>query len=105
MSLIAALEVDVVPYVADSRVPDDVVINLSKILHQGSLLYSADDFDENVLSPKSGSSSELTAVETVGSTVVLRVVPRERFSYWCLDLLFLICSDVRKGTLRLYKSA
>jgi len=32
-----------------------------------------------------------------GSTDPGALLPRERFSYWCFDLLFLICSDVTKG--------
>jgi hypothetical protein len=32
-----------------------------------------------------------------GSTAPVVEVSRERFSYWCLDLLFLICSDTSKG--------
>lgn len=98
MSLIAALEVDVVPYVADPRVPDDVIVNLARVLHQGSFLYAVDNFEEIACSPSSGGSSEMTAVETIGSTVALQAVPRERFSYWCLDLLFLMCSDVVKDS-------
>ncbi|KAF8968453.1 hypothetical protein BDZ97DRAFT_1902846 [Flammula alnicola] len=31
-----------------------------------------------------------------GSTDFGNLLPRERFSYWCFDLLFLICSDVTK---------
>ena len=33
----------------------------------------------------------------LGSTDFGNMVPRERFSFWCFDLLFLICSDVTKG--------
>ncbi|KAG8975493.1 hypothetical protein FRC05_005562 [Tulasnella sp. 425] len=31
-----------------------------------------------------------------GGTSTGKLLPRERFSYWCFDLLFLICSDVVK---------
>ena len=34
----------------------------------------------------------------LGSTDFGNMVPRERFSFWCFDLLFLICSDVTKGS-------
>jgi hypothetical protein len=34
----------------------------------------------------------------LGSTDFGNMVPRERFSYWCFDLLFLICSDVTRGS-------
>ena len=37
----------------------------------------------------------------MGTTSSGRFVPRERFSYWCFDLLFLICSDISQGAPRL----
>jgi hypothetical protein len=37
----------------------------------------------------------------LGLTDFGNMVPRERFSYWCFDLLFLICSDVTRGRTRL----
>ncbi|KAG1880964.1 hypothetical protein F4604DRAFT_496784 [Suillus subluteus] len=33
-----------------------------------------------------------------GGTASGVLVPRVRFSFWCLDLLFLICSNVRSGS-------
>ena len=32
-----------------------------------------------------------------GTTAEVVEVGRERFGYWCFDLLFLLCSDVEKG--------
>ncbi|KDR71626.1 hypothetical protein GALMADRAFT_254004 [Galerina marginata CBS 339.88] len=32
----------------------------------------------------------------LGSTDFGNLLPRERFSYWCFDLLFLICSDITR---------
>ena len=37
----------------------------------------------------------------LGSTDFGSLVPRERFSYWCFDLLFLICSETTKGAFSL----
>jgi len=34
----------------------------------------------------------------LGSTDFGNMAPRERFSFWCFDLLFLICSDVTRGS-------
>ena len=42
-------------------------------------------------------SSKADSETVVGSTAPIREVSRERFSYWCLDLLFLVCSDTSKG--------
>lgn len=105
LALIAALEIDVVPHFGDPRLPDSLVSQLAKILHRGSLLYEP---DAGPTSPRS--SSPGGAVKTVspntaefvnvnighGSTDSGFLLPRERFSYWCFDLLFLICSDTTK---------
>ena len=42
-------------------------------------------------------SSKAESKTIVGSTAPIGEVSRERFSYWYLDLLFLICSDTSKG--------
>ncbi|KAG5643461.1 hypothetical protein DXG03_000893 [Asterophora parasitica] len=41
LALVAALEIDVAPHLGDSRVPDDLVCQLAKILHRGSRLHEA----------------------------------------------------------------
>lgn len=83
--------------------PDYIILQLAKVLHQGSLLYQTynDSFDDAMARSHSVSpsgSSVSTKVDSYGGTTVnIPVVPRERFSYWCLDLLFLVCSDIDKG--------
>jgi len=103
LSLISALEIDVVPFIGDRRVPDYIILQLAKVLHQGSLLHQSfnDSFDDDAMarSPSvspSGSSASTKVDSYSGTTVNIPVVPRERFSYWCLDLLFLVCSDIDK---------
>ncbi|KAH6905130.1 hypothetical protein BKA70DRAFT_1293490 [Coprinopsis sp. MPI-PUGE-AT-0042] len=101
LSLIASLEIDVVPHIGDARVPDEVASQLSKILKQGSLLF--DSRGEVIERPSTASShksdtSDSTRVEldvhaAVGTTSIGPLLPRERFSYWSFDLLFLICSN------------
>lgn len=104
LALIASLEIDVAPYLGDSRVPDYLVSQLAQILHRGSVLYESD------LEPISTSTSPTKAQNSVkvekvdldqqydlGSTEFGSLVPRERFSYWCFDLLFLICSNTTHG--------
>ncbi|THH10921.1 hypothetical protein EW145_g989 [Phellinidium pouzarii] len=113
LSLIGSLEIDVVPFLADSRVPDYVVIQLAKVLHQGSVFYapersSVDDplpTSHSITTSESTTSTKVT--DYIGSTMDTTTLPRERFSYWCLDLLFLICSDSAKDeeTLRMRLSA
>ena len=110
LSLISALEIDIIPYVGDERVPDYIILQLAKMLRQGSLLHQT--FDEALgdgsisrsHSTTSSESSVSTKIDSYsGTTVNSAVVPRERFSYWCLDLLFLVCSNTDKGAdIRIY---
>ncbi|KAH9934248.1 uncharacterized protein B0H18DRAFT_1082813 [Fomitopsis serialis] len=67
LALIAALEIDVVPYLGDALSQE-----FEKVEKFG------------------------TDVVALGTTESGHFRPRERFSYWCLDLLFLICSDTAK---------
>ncbi|KAG6888448.1 hypothetical protein C0992_008477 [Termitomyces sp. T32_za158] len=93
--LIASLEMDVVPHLGDSRVPDYLVGQLAKILHLGSRLQETETEDvSSMISPK---IEIIDMHNESGSTESSAVVHRERFSYWCLDLLFLICSYVKSG--------
>ncbi|THH26880.1 hypothetical protein EUX98_g7308 [Antrodiella citrinella] len=103
LALIASLEIDVVPHLGDSRVPDDVVTQLAKVLQKGSRLREAEEISP--MSPSSKGSGRISpdfekvdpfgSEESVlGTTEASKFLPRERFSYWCFDLLFLICSDV-----------
>lgn len=111
-----------VPYIGDSRIPDVLVSKLGKILHAGSQVY--DVAGELPISPirSNGSSSSTFSTSSnsvsspinhhapkiipvdiderysdLGTTENGKFAPRERFSYWCFDLLFLICSDTTKG--------
>ena len=107
LALISSLEIDLVPHLGGPRVPDYLVGQLAKILHKGSQLYRLDAFrsgspsfgDWNKVgsSPNSREEFEKLDLESMGSTATGEVVPRERFSYWCFDLLFLICSDMTRG--------
>jgi hypothetical protein len=114
LALIASLEIDVVPHLGDSRVPDYLILQLGKMLHSGSQLQQPEDgHDPEVKTPNatgpdvskpkshngkksSNKGSNIVEVE-IGTTRSGKLVPRERFSYWCFDLLLLICSDVAKG--------
>ncbi|KAF9267021.1 hypothetical protein L218DRAFT_955496 [Marasmius fiardii PR-910] len=119
MALLSSLEIDVLPYLGDSRIPDQVIHILPNMLSLGSKLYegdygvgslsrsmSSDDLREGE-SREPDPSREYVKVEKLdvekhlghGSTDHNdpgSLVPRERFSYWCFDLLFLVCSDVTR---------
>ena len=96
-----------VPCLGDDRVPDYLITQLAKILQQGSQLLQDGSGEEYPLTPTSATHSDIRSMtlnskaedEDVGSTVPLLAVSRERFSYWCLDLLFFICSDATKGNI------
>ncbi|KAH9049809.1 hypothetical protein EDB83DRAFT_2553433 [Lactarius deliciosus] len=92
--LVTSLEADVVPCLGDDRVPDYLITQLAKILQQGSQLLQDGSSEE--YSPPDMPLGGKADGEEVGSTVPLLAVSRERFSYWCLDLLFFICSDTAK---------
>jgi hypothetical protein len=116
LALVGALEIDVVPHLGDMRLPDSLVAQLGKILFQGSRLHEP--------SPRRGEQWHVSPLVHSASAVnghsrrahasrdsLHRMsdereresvdfgsfVPRERFSFWCLDLLFLVCSDTAKG--------
>ena len=106
LSLISALEIDVVPYMGDSRIPDYLVSQLGSILHKGSRLRRLTDRSNENAGPMNGYPAiERITIEKIemdknhekGTTELGTVVPRERFSYWCFDLLFLVCSNTTKG--------
>ncbi|KAG1769044.1 hypothetical protein EV702DRAFT_707206 [Suillus placidus] len=104
LSLISSLEIDLVPHLGDARVPDHLIAQLAKILHKGSQLYKSSmdpsrpdspSTDTANVSDDSRESHDFEKVDLdIGTTAPGVLVPRERFSFWCFDLLFLICSNV-----------
>ena len=119
LALVGSLEIDVVPYLGDSRVPDYLILQLGKMLHAGSQLQQPEDGRHpevetpdstglDVAKPKPHNAKKspnkgngIVEAET-GTTRFGKLVPRERFSYWCFDLLLLICSDTAKGMVSHY---
>jgi hypothetical protein len=102
LALIASLEIDVVPYLGDSRVPDYLILQLGKMLHSGSQVQQPEDSHHSEpVTPNSTCSGETKTksrhgkklsnrgnaiVETeTGTTRSGKLVPRESFSYWCFD--------------------
>ncbi|KAG1830966.1 hypothetical protein DFJ58DRAFT_918292 [Suillus subalutaceus] len=106
LSLISSLEIDIVPHLGDTRVPDHLIVQLAKVLHKGSQLYKSSTDPSHLDSPSidtdvsddSWDSYDFEKVDLdIGSTTRGVLVPRERFSFWCFDLLFSICSNVTSG--------
>jgi hypothetical protein len=104
LSLISSLEIDLVPHLGDTRIPDHLITQLAKILHKGSQLYKSNmdpsrpdspSTDTTHVSDDSRESHDFEKVDlNIGTTAPGILVPRERFSFWCFDLLFLICSNI-----------
>ncbi|CAE6416233.1 unnamed protein product [Rhizoctonia solani] len=88
LALLSSLEVDVVPHLGGTRVPDHVITQFARILHAASALHAAGSSG-----PKSNAESESWEDEDA-TTESMRSVPRERFAYWAFDLLTLVCAVV-----------
>ena len=105
LSFITSLEADVIPCLGDNRVHEYLITQLAKVLQRGSqvLQYEQDHGHSptsgNPPQPNTRSAARSSEADTavVGSTAPLGEVSRERFSPWCLNLLFLVCSDTSKG--------
>lgn len=111
LALIASLEIDVIPQLGDSRIPDGLVVQLAKVVRHGSRLHDSDEGssrespkEDSPLHHKSKESHDFETISMseygIGSTMSGAPLPRERFSYWCFDLLCLICSNTAKGAHR-----
>ncbi|KAG9017683.1 hypothetical protein FRB90_000273 [Tulasnella sp. 427] len=127
LALLNSLEIDIVPRIGDSNVPDDLIVQLGKTLQIASRIHDLDLQREaasssavstprsSIASPTEGNgkvtkakahgrseSKDFKGSGKVnghvgipdGGTSTGKLLPRERFSFWCFDLLFLICSDV-----------
>jgi len=114
LAYIKALQADIFPYLGDSRVPDDLISQFGKMLQNASRLHRLDI--DRPRSPESIGGRTLVEehngkprglrefddvdfAQMVGTTVPMVQLPRERFAYWCFDLLFLICSNSQDGWL------
>lgn len=116
-----ALEQDVIPHIGGASVPDDLIRQLNKFVQSASRLYELDlpsnqhqrsregspassilsDSSPQMLSRESRFDSDYdrqgSSKDMVGTTAEVVELGRERFGYWCFDLLFLMCSDVDQG--------
>ena len=114
-AFIATLESHIIPHLGNSRIVDDIIINLGTTLQHASKIH---EVAVHHFSSATRASSEQTLPErsnelntpkslkrfqshellnVIGTTGGFNILPRERFSYWCFDLLFLLCSRVSDG--------
>ncbi|KAM0751477.1 hypothetical protein T439DRAFT_287566 [Meredithblackwellia eburnea MCA 4105] len=99
LALLISLERDVLPHIGSASVPDDLIRRLSKCLQTASRLYELDlpNLTSNGADALFDSDFDRQARgQMFGTTAEVIEVGRERFGYWCFDLLFLLCSDVEK---------
>jgi hypothetical protein len=106
LALLASLEIDIIPHLGQPRVSANLITRLSKVLQEGSKLHNFAPNGRNQKIEARTEDSDTNSFElplredrdySLGITNGGVTAPRERFSYWCFDLLFLICSDVAKG--------
>ena len=113
-----SLEKDVLPHLGGHRVPDTLIRRLGKALQRASKLYELDLpelLSHDVVRPDDADDTETlkddrfetrfdgdfdrlaTGDDLFGTTAEVVAVGRERFAYWCFDLLWLMASDVEHG--------
>jgi len=111
LAFVASLELDVLPCLGQSRIPDEIIRGLGMAVQAASRLYTFDLENENshplaISTPRNPSLGQLLPENcrfiedfakqakgtTCGTTADVSRRPRERFTYWCFDLLFLFCS-------------
>ncbi|KZS95343.1 hypothetical protein SISNIDRAFT_452743 [Sistotremastrum niveocremeum HHB9708] len=80
VQLLASLEDDIIPHIGDARIPSHLITQLSDVLQRSSRIHDFDEFEDGL-----------------GTTAGVPTIPRERFSYWCFDLLFVVCSRTTEG--------
>ncbi|KAH8929287.1 hypothetical protein BT69DRAFT_1345966 [Atractiella rhizophila] len=109
LCLLASLERDVFPFIHNPLVPPVVIQRLGDCLQESSRLYTLESpmtaidsasSDED-LEPRKESRFDRNVYHQVqgdifGTTRDVSPRPRERFEYWCFDLLFFMCSAKRK---------
>lgn len=111
LAVIATIEMHILPRLGHSSVPADAIVLLARRLREASRLREVElDFSNGTSSPsmtRIGSNdsdkretfqlndydSQATVFELDGTTLEDVHLPRERFAYWCLDLLFLFCTE------------
>ncbi|KIM30394.1 hypothetical protein M408DRAFT_21910 [Serendipita vermifera MAFF 305830] len=110
-AFIATIKSHITPYLGNKRITDDIIIDFGKILQHASKIHEVGatplfddtrtsseqnqpDVHQEISSPMPYKGFKIhELVDVVGTTSGFNILPRERFSYWCFDLLFLLCSQ------------
>lgn len=109
-AFIANIETYVYPNLGSPRIPESIIINFGTVLQHASKVHEPrsithlplldDASDEGSIVAVEGDSTlksrkgfdEAELLDVVSLTVHTHILPREQFSYWCFDLLILLCS-------------
>lgn len=113
-----SLEKDVIPHLGLPKVPDDLIRRLGKYLQTASRLYAlnlpastngavrstatlhsshgADDTPQKEARFE-GDFDRQARGRVHGTTAEVLELGRERFAYWCFEMLFLLSSDLDLG--------
>lgn len=111
LAFVASLELDVLPSLGHPRVPDKIIRSLGIAVQSASRLYHLDLGTDNIrVAPASIQNNFQVTVENQGNcrfiddftaqvrenlcstTADVLRRPRERFIFWCFDLMFVFCS-------------
>ncbi|PLW12876.1 hypothetical protein PCANC_17545 [Puccinia coronata f. sp. avenae] len=114
LAFVASLELDVLPHLGQSQIPDEIIRSLGMTVQAASRVYTFDLEVENAhhahpsaVTTECNPGLAQTFPENCrfiddfaqqakgllwGTTADVSRRPRERFIYWCFDLLFLFCS-------------
>jgi hypothetical protein len=113
-AFITAIEAHIAPNLGHNRIPDDIIIEFGRVLQYASKIHEIRPSPlqsvrsssnqtlvesttmESVTRPKKGFGG-VELEEVMSTTIPTTILPRERFSYWCFDLLFLVCSHHPQG--------
>jgi len=103
LALLATLEIDIIPHLgADKRVPDRLLLGFGKCLARASLIAVDERLTAEDYAPSKSITDDLKNGHANGTAHQPPLVPRERYSYWCFDLLCLLCSNLAKGSFEGY---
>lgn len=94
-SLLDCLRNDVAPLLGDPHVPDAVASRLAWTLLQGSHISGYDTSHSASTTDSVAEGIDRLESEYDASTEHGPLSPKERFSYWCFDILFFICADTK----------
>lgn len=96
ISVLTAIQTDIIVYLGQPRVPAELVRKLVNVIQNGSRLYVIDDQDDHRINGVAGGEDGGDQAAR-GSTGTIVPVMRETFAYAALRCLFALCSGNKEG--------